>query len=125
MRGKKFPYQREKINAIVKQIRELRKTGTGPTEKKADALEVEVKKLIKEAFSELDPAVILQWYAEIGRAPCLLNDDNGQWAVTSKGYRPALGTKERINGSMTTFVTKDMWFSRIKPALKYFVDNEE
>jgi len=110
----------KKLRELIKQRKEL------------FAAKKQRKRLINKNTREIEAALLqgsdtlpvdllITADTHLGGAPQLVYDDNGRFAVTSDGYAPLVMDDERIEGSMTAFVEKEMWFSEIRDALKFYL----
>lgn len=92
-------------------------------EKEIDKYTEDITNLLKEGFDTLEFDFIIEQLSFLGEAPCLLYDDNGNWAVSSDAYSSISLEVSDWEGSF--FVEKKCWKETPKEALRYFLFNEE
>lgn len=61
----------------------------------------------------------LQELSEEGACPCLLNDDNGHWALTFEGYQDVPMGDKPIDINTSFFVEKKYWKNTIDKAIEF------
>jgi hypothetical protein len=72
-------------------------------------------------FAQLPVDFILEIFTHLGGAPNLVYDDNGLFAVSGNGYQPVVTGKDKIDGTIHTFVEKRMWKPTIRKAVRYYL----
>lgn len=94
-------------------------------DKKVDAIRDEVFNDIVKNFNEYPVDEVLEILARFGHAPCLVNDDNGRFAVSGDGYQPFVYDKKPITGSISVLVEAHMWKNTIREAVYHYLTYEE
>lgn len=92
-------------------------------EKEIDEYAEEITKLLKEGFDTLEFDFIIEQLSFLGQAPCLLYDDNGNWAISSDGYCSISLEVADWEGSF--FVEKKCWKETPKQALKFYLFSDD
>lgn len=64
---------------------------------------------------------VIETLTHFGEAPCLVYDDNGLFALSSDGFNPVVTGKQKIAGTISTFVEKKMWKPTIREAIKDYL----
>jgi hypothetical protein len=95
------------------------------TDKDINGLFDEIIKWIKKYFEDLPFDFIMDHLANLGGCPCLINDDNGHWAVTTEGFQNVVSGDEPQDVTTTFFVEAKNWKNTPREALKDFLFNEE
>src|SRR6185295_4543467 len=85
--------------------------------KEADIIEKKITSSLRNRFKYFSIDFILETLITFGQAPNLINDDNGNWAVSGEGYQPVVTGKEKIDGHVMVVVTKKQWAKTIRQAL--------
>lgn len=80
----------------------------------------ELADLIRKNSDELDFDFIMEQLAHLGQCVCLLNDDNGHWAVTADGYQNVVTGRPK-NLVTQFFVEAKQWKSTPRKALKQYL----
>lgn len=76
--------------------------------------------LIKENFDTLSLEDILEAYSHTGGAPCLIYDDDGNWAITTEGYQ-SINLEDTPQDLDASFFIEARFFKpNIREALKYW-----
>jgi len=71
-------------------------------------------------FDKFSPTDILEKLADIGHCPCLINDDNGNWAVASDGWQNIRGTGGDLE---TTLIVRAEFFKpTISEAVRLYLE---
>jgi len=94
-------------------------------EKKIDELAVEIEKYIKFNFEQLSFDFVMEQLANLGQCPCLLNDDNGHWAVTGDAYQNVVSGDEPEDVETSFFVEAKYWKKTPREALNFYLNEEE
>lgn len=92
---------------------------------KIDQLAKEIESLIKTNFEFISFELIMDELANLGQAPNLLYDDNGNWAVTSQGFQNVVYGDEPQDVETHFFVEAKFWKPTPREALKYYLNYEE
>jgi hypothetical protein len=79
----------------------------------------EIRKLIEKSFENLEFEFIVEQLSNLGDAPCLLYDDNGNWSVSGSGYASVSLEVNDWEGSF--FVKKEDWYKTPREALRAYV----
>jgi len=109
----------EKINndAISKKIEE-------ELNKEIDKLGEEIINIIKQFSDDLEFEFIMEELSHLGQCPCLLNDDNGHWAISSDGYQTVV-TGEPQDVETHFFVEAKQWKNTSREALIQYLSDDE
>lgn len=96
-------------------------------QKKIDDLAEEILKYIKLWKWALPFEFIFEELTKLGWAPCLLYDDNGNFAVSGEGMQsiPMDTVQETGTDWISHWVKKDGWFPTIREALNSYLDEDE
>ena len=86
-----------------------------------DILATEILKLLNEHRDELSFELIVDELTKLGQCPCLLYDDNGNFAMSGDGISEIC--EEPDDTSVVCFVKKEQWKPTIREALYYYLDN--
>lgn len=79
--------------------------------------------LIKENLEALSFEDILEAYSHTGGAPCLIYDDNGNWAITTEGYQ-SISLEDEPQDLQSSFLVEARFFKpNIRDAVKYWFDD--
>jgi len=92
-------------------------------QKKIDDLADQILDCIKRWRNSLPFEFILEELTRLGWAPCLLYDDNGNFAISGDGMQSI--SEEADDQELFHFIKKDMWKETIREALNYYLDHEE
>lgn len=92
---------------------------------KIDELSEEIQKYIKSYFEFIPFEFIMEELSKLGQCPNLLNDDNGNWAVTSDGFQNVVYGDEPQDVETQFFVEAKNWKPTPREALKYYLTEEE
>jgi 23S rRNA-/tRNA-specific pseudouridylate synthase len=103
----------QEITAQLEQRRRLVQSNP----EKADTIQDNIMQTIMDQFDNYPVDFIIETLTKLGDAPQIVYDDNGLFAVSSEGMNPVVYGKDRIEGSMVTFVEKDFWENSIRLAL--------
>jgi len=87
-----------------------------------DLLSSKIWDLLREGRKDLSIDFIIESITKLGGSPCILYDDNGNFAVTGSGFSSVTGEVE--DQEMSFFIEKERWFSTIRLALNYYLDEE-
>lgn len=79
---------------------------------------------LKKNLSELTFEEVLEAYSHLGSAPCLIYDDNGNWAIADSGYSN-VRTEDDQDLEITHNVEAHLFKPSIREALEYWVNYEE
>ena len=88
-----------------------------------DTLSDQILDCIKKWRYALPFEFILEELTRLGWAPCLLYDDNGNFAISGEGMQ-SISIEGKDDCHLSHFVEKDMWQDSIRKALDYYLDNE-
>jgi len=112
---------------LIEQIQQL--GDNDPKEKelneKVDRLAEEIIKSILSHFDFLQFDFIMEQIAKLGSCPNLLNDDNGNWAVSTDGYQNVVSGDDPQDVATHFFIEAKEWKKTPKEALKYFLEENE
>ena len=86
-------------------------------EKKIDELASEIEKYIKAYHEQLPFEFIMEQLSNLGQAPNLLYDDNGNWAVTCDGFQSVVMGDEPEDVEMQFMVEAALWKPTPREAL--------
>jgi len=92
---------------------------------KIDELGEEIEKYIILYCDQLPFDFSMEELSKLGQCPNLLNDDNGNWAVTSDGYQNVVAGDNPEDVETHFFVEAKNWKKTPKEALKYYLTEEE
>lgn len=92
--------------------------------KEINELADEILKCIQQWREELSFEFIFEELTKLGWAPCLLYDDNGNFAVSGEGMQ-GINPDGADNCEMIHFVEKDKWKPTIREALYHYLDDDE
>jgi hypothetical protein len=112
-----------KKNAAWNEETEKYDYDTSEDDKKIDEYAAEICKLLKENFENLKFEFILEQLANLGDAPSVLYDDNGNWAISGDGF--ASVSLEIADWEGTFFVEKECWKETPREALRYYLFNDD
>ncbi len=73
---------------------------------------------------QLNSEQALEYLAETGSCPNILNDDNGHWAISFVGMQNVPMTDEPEDITTTMFVEAKYWKDSIREALIYALEND-
>lgn len=82
---------------------------------------IEIEKLLKEHRDDLEVDFIIEQLTYLGDAPCLLYDDNGNFAVSGEGFQEL--NEEPDDMVISHFIEKEMWRPTIREALYVYLDS--
>ena len=88
-----------------------------------DVLSDQILDCIKKWRYSLTFEFIIEELTKLGWAPCLLYDDNGNFAISGEGMQ-SISPDGVDDCHLSHFVEKDMWKPTIRKALNYYLDNE-
>ena len=88
-----------------------------------DELAGKILRNILEYRDKLSFEFIFEELTNIGWAPCLLYDDNGNFAISGDGMQSI--SLEPEDTEMYLFVKKEAWKSSIREALNYYLDKDD
>ena len=91
-------------------------------QEKIDDLAEEILKYIKLWKYALPFEFIFEELTRLGWAPCLLYDDNGNFAVSGDGMQSI--SEDVDDQTFMSFAPKESWKPTIREALDYYLDNE-
>ena len=94
-------------------------------DKKVDAIRDEVFNDMVKNFNEYTIEEVLENMTRFGNAPCLVNADNGKFAVSGDGYQPLVYGDQLITGSIKVMVEAHMWKRTIREAVYHYLTYEE
>ncbi len=104
-------------------------------DRRKDFLEGDINILIKydkeiitnlqKSFKELTFEYIVETLTELGQAPSVLYDDNGNFAVNGTGFQNVAYGNETEDMEMTFFVEKKYWKPTMREALHYYLFDED
>lgn len=89
-----------------------------------DKLSEQIINKIRKDKDLLDVDFIIERLTELGDAPSILYDDNGNFAVESSGVQ-TVPIGEVTNIEMGFLIEKDSWFPTIRKALYYYLEQED
>jgi hypothetical protein len=94
-------------------------------EPKIDSYEKDILNLMKLNFDDFEFDLMLEQLSFLGWCPCLINDDNGHWAITCEGFSSISEEIADWNGAF--IIEKKYWKNTPREALKYILieDTEE
>jgi hypothetical protein len=92
---------------------------------KIDELGQEIMKSIKDHFDFLPFDFIMDELSRLGQCPCLINDDNGHWAVTSEGYQNVIMRDELEDVESNFFIEAKEWKNTPREALLYYLSDND
>lgn len=76
---------------------------------------------------KLNDTELLDWIemeTQCGAAPCIVYDDNGNFAVSFRGQQPCPDGDKFTGGvSIEVWVEPDQWMPTIREAIQYAADN--
>jgi len=84
--------------------------------KEIDVLGVKIHSMLNEHKEELPVDFIIEELTKLGHAPCLMYDDNGNFAVTGDGFQE-LSDDDTCDMSIYTFIKKEQWKPTVREAL--------
>lgn len=93
-------------------------------EKKIDELAIEIEKYIKLYHEQLPFEFIMEQLSNLGQAPNLLYDDNGNWAVTSDGFQSVVMGDEPEDVEMQFMIEAKHWKKTPREALLTYLNEE-
>lgn len=93
-------------------------------EKEIDDLADQIMDAIKRWRNALSFEFIIEELTKLGHAPCLLYDDNGNFAISGEGMQ-TISPDGIDNQELFHFIKKEMWKPTIREALNYYLDDEE
>ena len=85
----------------------------------------EIETLINENINSLEFDFIFEQLSNLGQAPNLLYDDNGNWAVTSTGYQNVVWGDEPEDVETHFFIEAKFWKPTPREALQFYLTYEE
>ena len=88
-----------------------------------DTLAEEILDRIKTWRDSLPFEFIIEELTRLGWAPCLLYDDDGNYAISGEGMQTVV-MGEPADCELFHFIKKEMWKPTIREALNYYLDNE-
>lgn len=88
-----------------------------------DVLADEILDCIKRWRNSLHFEFIIEELTKLGWAPCLLYDDDGNFAISGDGMEP-LNQHTYADTVLTHFIKYNAWQPTIRKALDYYLDNE-
>ena len=90
-----------------------------------DNLADKIWDLLKENCKTIPIDFILETMTSLGGAPCLLYDDNGNFAVSSDGIQSIPESLDDTDDiSITHFVEKKFWKPTVREAVCFYLDEE-
>jgi hypothetical protein len=92
-------------------------------QKEIDDLADQILDAIKRWRNALPFEFIFEELTNLGWAPCLLYDDNGNFAISDDGMQSI--SEEVDDQELFYFIKKDRWKETIREALNYYLDHEE
>ena len=93
-------------------------------EKKIDELAKEIERYIGLYHEQLPFEFIMEQLSNLGQAPNLLYDDNGNWAVTSEGFQSVVTGDEPEDVEMQFMVEGAYWKPTPREALLHYLKEE-
>jgi hypothetical protein len=94
-----------------------------PESARIDSIREEVITALQGKFNDYPVDFMLETLTRLGHAPCLINDDNGMWALSGAGMQPVVTGKERLDGSVMVIVEKKMWKHTVRKAIMHYINN--
>ena len=91
---------------------------------KVDVLSEKIMDIIKQFIDELDFDFVMQQLSYLGECPNLLNDDNGNWAVTGQGFQSVASGDEPEDVEMHFMVEASLWKPTPREALIKYLSEE-
>lgn len=92
-------------------------------ENEIDKLADEILKYLKVWRRALPFEFIFEELTKLGWAPCLLYDDNGNFAISDEGMQSI--SEDPNDQELFHFIKKDQWKPTIREALDYYLDEED
>lgn len=97
--------------------------------KSYEEITIDIIDYIRKNRAELYFEDIMEALAAIGRAPQLVNNDNGGWYITDSGMNTIITDEDIINeplavGEFVTWVRNRAWKESIRGALYDYLDRE-
>jgi hypothetical protein len=92
---------------------------------KIDELSEQIQKSIRVYYDYLSFEFIMEQLSKLGHCPNLLNDDNGNWAVTTTGFQNVVYGDEPQDVNTQFFVEAKNWKPTPREALKHYLTDEE
>lgn len=90
--------------------------------KEIDELSLEIYNTIKDNQDSLEVDFIIESLTELGSAPNILYDDNGNFAVVGDGFQTVSYGNEPVDIEMSFFIEKDKWKKTIREAIKIYLN---
>jgi len=95
------------------------------TDKDIDDLADEILKYIKLYFEFLPFDFMMEQLAKLGHCPNLLNDDNGNWAISGDGFQNVVIGDKPSDVDTHFFVQAGLWRNTPREALLCYLNDEE
>lgn len=92
--------------------------------KEIDELAEQILEYIKSWRHALPFEFIIEELTKLGWAPCLLYDDNGNFAISGEGMQ-TISAEGVDSQELFHFIEKDMWKPTIREALNYYLDEDD
>lgn len=67
---------------------------------------------------------VLEELSKLGTSPCLLNDDNGHWALTFDGFQEVADGDDPQDLAISCFVSKEQWKDTIYDAVMHALEED-
>lgn len=83
----------------------------------------QIEDLIDSNFDDLTFEFIIEQLSNLGYAPNLLFDDNGNWAVVTQGFQNLVYGDEPEDVHTTFFVHAEQWKPTPREALRHYLEN--
>ncbi len=84
------------------------------------------EKIYRELYkgrNKLPADYILETLSDLGIAPCLVNDDNGHFALSDEGIQSLpRNFKYRDDIDMKLFIKKKYWKNSVREAISYYLE---
>ena len=85
----------------------------------------EITEILQKSFKELPFEYIVETLTEIGQAPNILYDDNGNFAVTGNGFQNVAYGDEPEDMEMSFWIEKKYWKPTLREALHHYLFDED
>ena len=77
---------------------------------------------IEQDFDLLPFDFILEQLSKLGHCPCLINDDNGHWAISGEGMQNVVYGDEMQDVESHFYIEAEMFQNTIKEALIHYLN---